>query len=121
MRLVSRLAAAAAAVSLALAAAPAAAEPTVGQWRANRDDPQMTAFLLGFASGTGWANTDLEAEGRARVFCQPKQLSLTYDLLKQILEAFLVANPGIEDDMMVTGVLLFALKDRYPCPAGTPA
>ncbi|HYE46883.1 MAG TPA: hypothetical protein VEA44_14055 [Caulobacter sp.] len=108
-------AAAALALGLSVAASAQAQELTVAEWRREGDDERLRLYVMGIKTGYDWANEELRADGRPMLYCQPRDLAVSYDMLAKILTDFLAANPRLTDDMAMPGVILYAMKDKYPC------
>jgi len=76
---------------------------------------RMEQFVYDMNEGMGWLNDYLvSARHEPRVYCPPDKLVLTGNQLVDILQRFVQHNPQY-GDFPVGGVLIFALKDAFPC------
>jgi len=81
----------------------------------------LDALLRGTESGFMWANTELASEGRKKLYCQPEELKLNIQTIKDILEEkvknLLKLGWSLEmvDDYPIQLILLEGLKDTFPC------
>lgn len=112
----------AAVAALLLAALPgqAAADMTVGMWKAAPSNPQTglaaKIYLSGVQAGLTDANAAFETRGGAPLYCQPRTLALRTEQVEDILNRYITAGHGVADTDRVEVILLEALKDVFPCP-----
>jgi len=59
-------------------------------------------------------NTMVQAEGAAGVYCPPNKVGIVHAQYVSIIKAFVAKVPKAKD-LPVAGVLLYALKDAFPC------
>jgi hypothetical protein len=74
--------------------------------------PRM--YIRGIGDGIGMYNTMVQAEGGAGVYCPPNKVGIVDAQYVAIIKAFVAKVPKAKD-LPVAGVLLYALKDAFPC------
>ncbi|MBV9996532.1 MAG: hypothetical protein JO127_15110 [Caulobacteraceae bacterium] len=106
---------------LALAGALAAcgsalAEPSVNEYRGQTAGAKNAGevWLDGAANGYAWANAQLASQGRAKLYCQPSQTTISHDEAMRIYSEYVERHPEMGDKPM-GAVMLFALEDKFPC------
>ncbi|CCE06458.1 hypothetical protein BRAS3843_1730027 [Bradyrhizobium sp. STM 3843] len=68
-------------------------------------------------NGMSWANAAIEVEGGVKLYCMPDSLALAPQQNVQILRQYVTDHP--EHAKRPFGlVLLSALRETFPCPAG---
>jgi hypothetical protein len=76
----------------------------------------MESFVFDLNEGMGWLNDYLATtRHEPRVYCPPDKLTLTGNQLVEILKKF-VQRDQQYGDYPVGAVLVYALKDVFPCP-----
>jgi hypothetical protein len=95
---------------------PASAEPSTADAleRYRLGDPAMFAFLSGNLNGWTWANADLEAAGKAKLFCAPPSLDLSVQRQVEVTTEHLKDTPA-DGSRPVGSVMLQSLKQAFPC------
>jgi hypothetical protein len=104
---------------LALAAS-ASAEHTVKSYReakakGGEDAGLAEVYLAGIAHGFSWVNISAKDDSREPLFCAPEKMALQTANYEQILESFLKRRSPNLENAPLGMVLLFALKDAFPC------
>jgi hypothetical protein len=79
-------------------------------------DDQFITYLTGVGRGFSWANAQLVAMRRPRLYCAPENLRLTHETMLDILNAEL-AGPHRESYGVIELALLHGLQRTFPCPA----
>ena len=90
---------------------------------AHADGPKQTLvgewYFNGMMAGFGAANSELEFKGQQPLFCPPENLTLTGDILQDLIRTFANQHPEIRKHASgSTGmevVALLALQDTFPC------
>ena len=105
--------------SICLLCSSASAELTVEKYREGRGGSRdirgmVVAYVSGVGAAYSWANSELERERQTLLFCQPRTLALSSDLLLQLLDKEL-QNPAYRPEFSIEMAVLFALKRSYPC------
>jgi hypothetical protein len=77
-------------------------------------DVSPVYFLSGLGTGFSWANTALQLDNKPRLYCVPAKIALTADQEFDVLRRYVEGNPAFADKP-VGAVLLFALRDAFPC------
>jgi hypothetical protein len=94
--------------------------------RSDIDKSASSTYLKGMGDGFVWANADLAALHRNRLYCAPEELGMNSDNYDQILESFLpkmgeawrtLKNKDWKtlDDVPAGFALLMALTNAFPC------
>ena len=73
-----------------------------------------SAYVSGMGAAYTWANSELERDHQPTLFCQPRTLALTGDVLGQLLDKEL-QNPLYRPEHPIEAALIFALKRAFPC------
>ncbi len=96
----------------------AASGLTLAQYREWKKDPikreMLTTYTAGMGQGIVFSNVHNKSFNIPQIFCPPGDLPITGDLTNQILEKFIVNNNFKPTDE-VSIILIFALKNAYPC------
>ena len=105
--------------SICLLCSSASAELTIEKYResksSSRDIRGMTiAYVAGVGAAYAWANSELERERQPLLFCQPRTLALTSDILVTLLDRE-IQNGLYKPEFPVEMAVLFSLKRNYPC------
>ena len=72
------------------------------------------AYVAGVGAAYAWANSELERDRQPLLFCQPRTLALSSDLLLRLLDKEIL-NGLYRLKYSVEMALVFALKRSYPC------
>lgn len=72
------------------------------------------AYVSGIGAAYAWANSELERERQPLLFCQPRTLALTSEILVQLLDKE-IQNPLYKPEYPIEMAVLFSLKRNYPC------
>jgi hypothetical protein len=104
------------ALSASLVSESVCAEPltkdVLADIRANNAVSKL--YLRGLSDGFAWANISSAHDGNPKLFCQPETIALTIEQLIDIFKRFSKENPNF-DNSSAGMVLLFALKEAFPC------
>ncbi len=91
---------------------------TLAQYREWKKDPikkeMLTTYTAGMGQGIVFSNVHNKSFNLPQIFCPPGDLPITGDLTNQILENFIVKNNFKPTDE-ISIILIFALKNAYPC------
>jgi hypothetical protein len=91
---------------------------TLAQYREWNRDPIKKEMLNTYTSGMGqgviFANIYNKTQKIPMIFCPPNTLQMTGDLTNTVLAKFIAKNNFKPTDEMSI-ILIFALKDAYPC------
>jgi hypothetical protein len=85
---------------------------------ASEDGRHMSEIMIGSAgSAFGWANSRLDFENRAQLYCEPKSLRLTNSQYFDIFRQYAEGSSGAmsEHSNMKEYFLLMGLKSTFPC------
>jgi hypothetical protein len=81
------------------------------------NDILMRLYIRGIGDGIGVYNAMLaDTDGDKRFYCPPKNVGIVDAQYVAIMSSFLTKYPNTRSQP-VYGVLLFALKDAFPCGA----
>ena len=80
---------------------------------------RLRVYLLGLGEGLRLANTVLQQQNLALLFCNNDQTPLLGDDYKKLVDAALTESRGTfeRQEMSIEAILLRALQDRFPCQA----
>jgi hypothetical protein len=84
----------------------------------NDTDQKMAAVIVGTSGETyGWANSVLEHDGKAALYCAPKRLGIRYEQYLSILKNYIAAHPeaGSAPVEIMPYELLLSLQEVFPC------
>lgn len=91
---------------------------TLAQYREWKKDPikreMLTTYTAGMGQGVVFSNVHNKSFNLPQIFCPPGDLPITGDLTNQILENFIAKNNFKATDEIPI-ILIFALKNAYPC------
>ncbi|MCZ8193798.1 MAG: hypothetical protein ACK5WW_01355 [Brevundimonas sp.] len=110
-------------VGLAAAPAPAAAEQSADSFLAQFENGTEAERYIAkiqiqsIAAGLAWAIADMQDQGLPRLFCAPERMIITAEQHIDILRRFVDGELSIMKDLPLGLVLLFALKETFPCDA----
>ena len=98
----------------------ALAGPTSDDWDKVKGSPDVQRYIVGFATGLGYANVMYDNKKIPMLFCQPETLSLRADNYTDMISAKLkelrdkrLIKAG--DALPVEMMLYASLKDTFPC------
>lgn len=82
------------------------------------------AWVQGVTTGMSWMNSELEFNGKERIFCAPEKLAITTDQYIDILRQYLKTDKTVAKMPLGLAVLI-SLKETFPCsdrktPSKTP-
>jgi hypothetical protein len=106
--------------SMYLFCSGASAELTIEKYREGRSSSSrdirgmVVAYISGVGAAYSFANSELEREHQPPLFCQPRTLALSADLLLRLLDQELQSS-AYRPEFTVEIAVLFALKRSYPC------
>jgi hypothetical protein len=81
-------------------------------------DVGAARYLSGIGSGFMVANTNMENEGVAPLFCMPEQLPLTTAIIADSLDRYVSSGPPFHMDSCssnIAFVVMNALEETFPC------
>jgi hypothetical protein len=91
---------------------------TLSQYREWNRDPikkeMLNAYTAGMGQGVTFANVYNKTQKIPMIFCPPNTLQITGDLTNTVLAKFIAKNSFKPTDE-ISIILIFALKDAYPC------
>lgn len=103
---------------MTLSFSAASAGLTLGQYREWNRDPikkeMLNAYLAGMGQGVTFSNIYNKTQKIPMIFCPPNTLQITGDLTNTVLAKFIAKNNFKPSDE-ISIILIFALKDAYPC------
>jgi Rap1a immunity proteins len=104
------------AISATAACAEATFENTAGFLKLYEQPDNLIArmYIRGIGDGISMYNAMVQAEGGAGVYCPPAKAGLADGQYVAIIKALLKKSPKAKE-LPVQGVLLYALKDAFPC------
>jgi len=89
---------------------------------AHADSPKQTLvgewYFGGMMAGFEAANAALLSKGQQPLFCPPENLTLTGDILQDLMRTFGNQHPEIRKHASGSGMVvsaLLALEDTFPC------
>ena len=89
---------------------------------AHADSPKQTLvgewYFNGMMAGFVAANEALSLKGQQPLFCSPENLTLTGDILQDLMRTFGNQHPEIRKHASGSGMVvsaLLALEDTFPC------
>ena len=76
----------------------------------------LLVVLSAYAEGMGWANTELESQGCAALYCQPGKLALTaQNIYRLTTDHIETADYEVDPDWPFEMLTLEALMEAFPC------
>jgi hypothetical protein len=91
---------------------------TLNQYREWQRDPikkeMLNTYTAGMGQGVSFANVYNKTQKIPMIFCPPGDLQMTGDLTNVVLAKFIAKNNFKPTDE-ISIILIFALKDAYPC------
>jgi hypothetical protein len=91
---------------------------TLAQYREWNRDPikkeMLNTYTAGMGQGVTFANVYNKTQKIPMIFCPPNTLQITGDLTNIVLAKFIAKNSFKHTDE-ISIILIFALKDAYPC------
>ncbi len=91
---------------------------TLSQYREWNKDPikkeMLNTYTAGMGQGITFANVYNKTQKIPMIFCPPNELPITGDLTNTVLAKFIAKNSFKSTDE-ISIILIFALKDAYPC------
>lgn len=91
---------------------------TLTQYREWQRDPikkeMLNTYTAGMGQGVTFANVYNKTQKVPMIFCPPGDLPMTGDLTNVVLAKFIAKNNFKPTDE-ISIILIFALKDAYPC------
>ncbi len=91
---------------------------TLTQYREWQRDPikkeMLNTYTAGMGQGVTFANVYNKTQKMPMIFCPPGDLQMTGDLTNIVLAKFIAKNNFKPTDE-ISIILIFALKDAYPC------
>jgi hypothetical protein len=91
---------------------------TLAQYREWNKDPikkeMLNTYTAGMGQGITFANVYNKTQKIPMIFCPPNELPITGDLTNTVLAKFIAKNSFKSTDE-ISIILIFALKDAYPC------
>jgi hypothetical protein len=91
---------------------------TLTQYREWQRDPikkeMLNTYTAGMGQGVTFANVYNKTQKIPMIFCPPGDLQMTGDLTNIVLAKFIAKNNFKPTDE-ISIILIFALKDAYPC------
>ena len=80
-----------------------------------RDATVVDAILIATGNAFRVANSQILLQGDEPLFCQPENLAITGNQLRQILETQAAEGPQLRPGITVEIILLAGLKRTFPC------
>jgi hypothetical protein len=91
---------------------------TLAQYREWNRDPikkeMLNTYTAGMGQGVTFANVYNKTQKIPMIFCPPDSLQITGDLTNTVLAKFIAKNSFKPTDE-ISIILIFAMKDAYPC------
>lgn len=105
-------------LATAIASTASASGLTLSQYREWSRDPikkeMLNTYTAGMGQGVTFANVYNKTKKIPMIFCPPDDLQITGDLTNTVLAKFIAKNSFKPSDE-ISIILIFALKDAYPC------
>ena len=105
-------------LGLASVANASASGLTLAQYREWNRDPikkeMLNTYTAGMGQGVASANVYNQTQKIPMIFCPPNSLQITGDLTNTVLAKFIAKNSFKPTDE-ISIILIFAMKDAYPC------
>ena len=91
---------------------------TTKQVLTNAEEPTNKTLIMaavnGYGQGFTIANSEIKRDGGKPLFCQPNKLALTPELSVDVVRRYVEKSPRLADAPFGL-VLLYALKETFPC------
>ena len=104
--------------TIVMSASAFASGLTLAQYREWNRDPNkkemLNTYTAGMGQGVTFANVYNKTQKIPMIFCPPNTLQITGDLTNTVLAKFIAKNSFKPTDE-ISIILIFALKDAYPC------
>jgi hypothetical protein len=86
-------------------------------WDTDNNNLYLRIYIRGVGDGMGFYNTAVGLEGGKPLYCPPEKVGLVDAQYVAIMRNYLTKWPNLKNLKQgpVSGVLIFALKDAFPC------
>ena len=101
---------------LAMSTAANADDMSVGDFKANRNNPATHEYVAGVGEGMDFLNHRAEKLGREPIFCVPKNLKLNAANYMNIVDVEILRDPRKNGVLMpIVSVMVDGLIRTFPC------